>query len=138
MRDVAFAGTIEPRTVWIRARELRIALLCWRQQGHNRPPVVRNGLQDTGSTPVSPRYCSPGLPKFADNGIFVPVSVCGWEGGATTPFVLPICRLLLCYAALLAHLLYRLCPPLHHLHLRAVARENVLWENSHRAVPSWR
>ena len=36
---------------------------------------------------------------------------------------------------LLAHLLYRLCPPLHHLHLRAVARENALWENSHRAVP---
>jgi hypothetical protein len=40
--------------------------------------------------------------------------VCGWEGGAKMPFALPIRRLLLCYAALLAHLLYRLCPPLRH------------------------
>ena len=64
-----------------------------------------------------------------------PAAACGWEGGAKTPFALPIRRLLLCYAALLAHLLYRLCPPLHHPHLRAVARENALWENSRRAVP---
>ena len=25
--------------------------------------MAGNGLKDTGSTPVSPRYCSPGLPK---------------------------------------------------------------------------
>src|SRR4029450_2247689 len=81
----------------------------------------------------------PGLPlNPLECGIFAPVSVCGWEGGATTPFALPIRRRLLCYAALLAHLLYRLCPPLHHLPLRAGARENALWEDSHRAVPAWR
>ena len=62
MRDVAFAGTIEPGPVGIRARELRISLLGWRRQCHTSPPVVRNGLQDTRSTPVSPRYYSPGLP----------------------------------------------------------------------------
>jgi hypothetical protein len=32
--------------------------------------VVRHGLQDTGSTPVSPRYCSPGLPAFVNGGKF--------------------------------------------------------------------
>ena len=63
MRDVAFAGTIEPDTLWIRAREASISLLRWRRQCHNGPPVVRNGLKDTGLTPVSPRYYSPGLPK---------------------------------------------------------------------------
>src|SRR4029450_8041589 len=64
MRDVAFAGTIEPGTLWIRAREASISLLRWRRQCHNGPPVVRNGLKDTGLTPVSPRYYSPGLPDF--------------------------------------------------------------------------
>src|SRR5438477_8488363 len=62
MRDVAFTGTIEPFTVWIRARESGIAFWRWRRQCHNSPPVARNGLKDTGSTPVAPRYYSPGLP----------------------------------------------------------------------------
>src|SRR4030095_11844332 len=68
MRDVAFAGTIEPGTVWIRAREWRISLWCWRRRCHHSPPMVRHGLQDTGSTPVSPRYCSPGLPGLLRGG----------------------------------------------------------------------
>src|SRR5919198_3887673 len=65
MRDVAYAGTVELCTVWIGARESDISLLRWRRQGHNSPPVARNGLQDTGATPVSPRYSSPGLPLFS-------------------------------------------------------------------------
>src|SRR5215216_8131735 len=64
MRDVAFAGTIALGTVWSRARESRISLLRWRRQCHSGPPVARNGLKDTGSTPVSPRYYSPGLPDI--------------------------------------------------------------------------
>jgi hypothetical protein len=31
MCDVACTGAIEPGTVWIRAREARIFLLCWRR-----------------------------------------------------------------------------------------------------------
>jgi len=64
MGDVAFAGMIEPCTVWIRARESGISLWRWRRQCHSSPPVARYRLQDTGSTPVSPRYYSPGLPVF--------------------------------------------------------------------------
>src|SRR5262245_15568674 len=64
MRDVAFAKTIEPGTLWIWARESGIALLRWRRQCHNGPPVARNGLKDTELAPVSPRYYSPGLPFF--------------------------------------------------------------------------
>src|SRR5262245_43847755 len=64
MRDVAFTGTIAPGTVWIRARESRISLWRWRRQCHNSPHMARNGLKDTGATPVSPRYYSPGLPEF--------------------------------------------------------------------------
>src|SRR6266702_7634670 len=59
---VAFTRTIETSTLWIRTRESGISLLRWRRQCHNSPPVARNGLKDTGSTPVSPRYYSPGLP----------------------------------------------------------------------------
>jgi len=66
MRDVAFTGTIAPGTVWIRARESRISLWRWRRQCHNSPPMARNGLKDTGATPVSPRYYSPGLPFFTN------------------------------------------------------------------------
>src|SRR5262249_39661156 len=62
MRDVAFAGTIEPCTLWIRTRESGIALWRWRRPCHNSPPVAMHGLKDTESTPVSPRYCPPGLP----------------------------------------------------------------------------
>src|SRR5215468_2391540 len=62
MGDVAFAGAIEPCTLWIRARESGISLWRWRRQGHNSPPMARYGLKDTGSTPVAPRYYSPGLP----------------------------------------------------------------------------
>src|SRR5262245_51862632 len=62
MRDVACAGTVELCTLWIGARESDISLLRWRRQCHNSPPVARNGLKDTGATPVSPRYYSPGLP----------------------------------------------------------------------------
>src|ERR1043166_3844792 len=65
MRDVGFAGTSEPCTLWIRTRESGISLLRWRRQCHNSPPVARNGRKDTGSTPVSPRYYSPGLPEIA-------------------------------------------------------------------------
>src|SRR5262245_9697116 len=64
MRDVACAGTVELCTLWIGARESDISLLRWRRQCHNSPPVARNGLKDTGATPVSPRYYSPGLPDF--------------------------------------------------------------------------
>ena len=32
--------------------------------------MVRHGLQDTGSTPVSPRYCSPGLPKIGKTAYY--------------------------------------------------------------------
>jgi hypothetical protein len=64
MREVAFAGTMAPGTVWIRARAWRRALWGWRCPCHNSPPVARHGLKDTGSTPVSPRYYSPGLPVF--------------------------------------------------------------------------
>src|SRR6266567_9323454 len=60
---VAFTRTIETSTLWIRTRESGISLLRWRRQCHNSPPVARNGLKDTGSTPVSPRYYSPGLPN---------------------------------------------------------------------------
>src|SRR5919199_4993048 len=62
MRDIAFAGTIELRTWWIRARESRISLLDWRRQCHHGPPLRRIGPKDIDSTPVSPRYYSPGLP----------------------------------------------------------------------------
>src|SRR5262245_43317647 len=62
MRDVALTGTNAPGTVWIRARESRISLWRWRRQCHNSPPMARNGLKDTGATPVAPRYYSPGLP----------------------------------------------------------------------------
>ena len=63
MRDVAFAGTIELRTLWIRAREASISLLDWRRQCHSGPPLSRIGPKDIDSTPVFPRYYSPGLPK---------------------------------------------------------------------------
>jgi methyl-accepting chemotaxis protein len=65
MHDVPCAGTIELGTWWIRARESGISLLRWRRQCHSGPPVARNGLHDTESTPVSPRYYSPGLPGKA-------------------------------------------------------------------------
>src|SRR5215813_7414597 len=64
MRDVPCAGTIEPCTLWIRARESGISLLRWRRRYHSGPPVTRNELKDTGPTPVSPRYYSPGLPTY--------------------------------------------------------------------------
>src|SRR5262249_1969265 len=67
MHDVAFARTIEPCTMWIRTRESGISLVRWRRQGHNSPPLARNGLKDTGATPVSPRYYSPGLPPFTSH-----------------------------------------------------------------------
>src|SRR4029453_13401168 len=63
MGDMAFTRTIEPGTVWMRARESAISLWRWRRQCHNGPPMERNGLKDTGATPVSPRYYSPGLPE---------------------------------------------------------------------------
>src|SRR4029450_11695710 len=65
MRDVAFARTIELRTLWIRAREASISLLDWRRQCHSGPPLRRIGPKDIDSTPVFPRYYSPGLPIFA-------------------------------------------------------------------------
>src|SRR5262247_1526602 len=69
MRDVACAGTVELCTLWIGARESDISLLRWRRQCHNSPPVARNGLKDTGATPVSPRYYSPGLPATVVPGV---------------------------------------------------------------------
>src|SRR5215813_12421026 len=63
MRDVAFAGPVELCTVGIGARASGISLWRWRRSCHNSPPVARNGLKDTGSTPVAPRYYSPGLPS---------------------------------------------------------------------------
>jgi hypothetical protein len=62
MRDVAFARTIELRTVWMRAREASLSLLDWRRQCHSGPPLRRIGPKDIDSTPVFPRYYSPGLP----------------------------------------------------------------------------
>jgi hypothetical protein len=62
MDNVACAGAVEPHTLWIRTRESCIALLRWRRQYHNGPPVAGNGPQDTDSTPVVPCYYSPGLP----------------------------------------------------------------------------
>src|SRR5262245_64298291 len=64
MRDVAFARTIELRTLWIRAREASISLLDWRRQCHSGPPLRRIGPKDIDSTPVFPRYYSPGLPPL--------------------------------------------------------------------------
>jgi hypothetical protein len=67
MRDVACAGTIELGTLWIRTRESDISLLRWRRQGHNSPPMARNGRKDIDSTPVVPRYYSPySFALFAD------------------------------------------------------------------------
>jgi len=63
--NVPFTGTIEPGTVWIWARESSISLWRWRRQYHSGPPVAGNGPKDTEQTPVVPRYCSPGLPYFA-------------------------------------------------------------------------
>src|SRR5215470_3358871 len=51
MDNVASAGAVEPHTLWIRTRESCIALLRWRRQYHNGPPVAGNGPQDTDSTP---------------------------------------------------------------------------------------
>src|SRR4029434_522457 len=65
MCDVAFAGPIELRTLWIRAREASISLLDWRCQCHSGPPLSRIGPKDIDSTPVFPRYYSPGLPNIA-------------------------------------------------------------------------
>jgi hypothetical protein len=65
MCDVAFAGPIELRTLWIRAREASISLLDWRCQCHSGPPLRRIGPKDIDSTPVFPRYYSPGLPHSA-------------------------------------------------------------------------
>src|SRR4051794_6433616 len=64
MRDVAFAGPIEPRTLWIWTRESGISLWRWCRLCHGGPPVARNGPKDTAMTPVFPRYSSPGLPKI--------------------------------------------------------------------------
>src|SRR5262249_2318692 len=71
MRDVASAGTIALRTLWIRARESRISLLDWRRQCHSGPPLHRIGPKDIDSTPVFPRDYSPGLPNFCyrDTGL---------------------------------------------------------------------
>src|SRR5262245_26970512 len=63
MRDVAFARTIELRTLWIRAREASISLLDWRRQCHSGPPLRRIGPKDIDSPPVFPRSYSPGLPN---------------------------------------------------------------------------
>src|SRR6516162_3189297 len=63
MDNVACAGAVEPHTRWIRTRESCIALWPWRREYHTGPPVAGNGPQDTDSTPVVPRYYSPGLPK---------------------------------------------------------------------------
>src|SRR5262245_37694610 len=71
MRDVAFAGAIELRTVWIRARESSISLLNWRRQCHSGPPWVGNGPKDTRLTPVALRYYSPGLPNWVRDDVFI-------------------------------------------------------------------
>src|SRR4029434_4018469 len=47
MSNVACAGAVELYTRWIRTRESCIALLRWRRQYHNGPPVEGNGPQDT-------------------------------------------------------------------------------------------
>src|SRR4030095_5961930 len=65
MRNVAFARAIEPRTLWIRARESSIPLWRWRRRYHSGPPVLRNGPKDTDLTSVVPCYYSPGLPRIA-------------------------------------------------------------------------
>src|SRR5262252_917429 len=88
MRDVAFTGTIELRTLWIRARESRISLLDWRRQCHSGPPLCRIGPKDIDSTPVFPRYSSPGLPQIrctgnANNCRFAP------SGSTSLNFKLP-------------------------------------------------
>jgi len=93
MREVPFAGTIAPCPGWSRARESRRALWRWRRQSHSGPPMARNGLQDTGSTPVSPRYYSPGLPYFDYTNLLlcavstqrVPNAVYGPHNGTTHP-----------------------------------------------------
>src|ERR671938_311622 len=82
MRDIAFAGTIELRTWWIRARESRISLLDWRRQCHHGPPLRRIGPKDIDSTPVSPCYYSPGLPVFD----------CHRNAGTLIGFVRPLPR----------------------------------------------
>src|SRR5262245_36681459 len=64
MRDVASARTIQLRTSCIRAREASISRLDWRRQCHSGPPLRRIGPKDIDSTPVFPRYYSPGLPRF--------------------------------------------------------------------------
>jgi hypothetical protein len=64
MRAVAFAGPIEPRTLWMWTRESSLSLLRWRRLCHGGPPVARNGPKDTDMTPVFARYSSPGLPIF--------------------------------------------------------------------------
>src|SRR5919204_3299188 len=63
MGDVAYAGAIEPGTLWIRTRESGILLRRWRRRCHVGPPLAENGPEDTEHTPVFPRYYSPGLPE---------------------------------------------------------------------------
>src|SRR5947208_14670079 len=78
MRNVAFAGTIELCTVWVRARESSISLLDWRRQCHSGPPWSRIGPKDIDSTPVLPRYYSPGLPGFLTMPILTGVARQEW------------------------------------------------------------
>jgi hypothetical protein len=65
MYNIAVARAVEPSTLWIRTRESCITLLRWRRRSHGGPPFLAgNRPQDTDSTPVSPRYYSPGLPDY--------------------------------------------------------------------------
>jgi hypothetical protein len=74
MHDVAFAGMIEARALWIRARESRISLWRWRRGYPRGPPWSGIGPKDIDSAPVVPRYCSPGLPIIAAGDFCCPQS----------------------------------------------------------------
>jgi hypothetical protein len=51
--------------------------------------VARNGLKDTGLTPVSPRYYSPGLPILLERGYGLRVEIFESDGEQIAPHHIP-------------------------------------------------